>query len=275
MGDASKHNEQDGSARSRGSGRRVALTFLAHPDDAEILCGGTLIRLADAGWEVHIATATPGDCGSAELPRDEIAAIRREEGRKAAACIGATYHCLEMGDVNVIFNHESNRKVIDLFRQVNPTLVFTHPRFDYMLDHEQAHLLARSAAFAFAVPNASELPVPDGAALPHLYYVDPLEGRDPYTGAMVKPTTLVDIAEVLERKRQMLACHASQREWLKAHHGMDEYIDAMVRHAATRGEQIGSSAGEAFIQHRGHAFPHTDLLADLPPHAHTLKDLPS
>jgi LmbE family N-acetylglucosaminyl deacetylase len=36
--------------------RRVAATLLAHPDDAEILCAGTLIRLADAGWEIHIAT---------------------------------------------------------------------------------------------------------------------------------------------------------------------------------------------------------------------------
>ena len=43
---------------------KVALSFLAHPDDAEFLCAGTLIRLAEAGWEVHIATATPGDCGT-------------------------------------------------------------------------------------------------------------------------------------------------------------------------------------------------------------------
>ncbi|MCG8585160.1 MAG: PIG-L family deacetylase, partial [Pirellulales bacterium] len=35
--------------------RRVALAFLAHPDDAEILCAGTLIRLADEGWTIHIA----------------------------------------------------------------------------------------------------------------------------------------------------------------------------------------------------------------------------
>ena len=42
--------------------RRVAMAFLAHPDDAEFLCAGTLAHLADAGWEVHITTATPGDC---------------------------------------------------------------------------------------------------------------------------------------------------------------------------------------------------------------------
>ena len=53
------------------------LAFAAHPDDAEILCAGTLIRLADAGWKVHIATATAGDCGSMTLPANEIAEIRR------------------------------------------------------------------------------------------------------------------------------------------------------------------------------------------------------
>ena len=47
----------------------TALTFLAHPDDAEILCAGTLIRLADAGWEIHVATATPGDCGTMTATR--------------------------------------------------------------------------------------------------------------------------------------------------------------------------------------------------------------
>ena len=53
--------------------RQVALTFLAHPDDAEILCAGTLIRLKEAGWEIHIATATPGDCGTMDRNRWDIA----------------------------------------------------------------------------------------------------------------------------------------------------------------------------------------------------------
>lgn len=245
--------------------RRTVLAFLAHPDDAEILCGGTLCRLADLGWAVHLATATPGDCGSAELPPDAIAEVRRQEAAAAAARFGGAYHCLELRDVNVIFNHEANRAAIDLFRRVNPALVLTHPRFDYMLDHEQTHLLARSAAFAFAIPNASKLPLPEGAGVPHLYYVDPLEGRDPYTGRLVEPTTVIDVTDVLDRKAEALACHASQREWLRRHHGMDEYLEAMKRHAAERGRLIDRPAAEAFVQHRGHAFPRNDLLAELTP----------
>jgi len=243
--------------------KQTALVFLAHPDDAEILCGGTLIRLAALGWTIHIATATPGDCGSATLGAQEIAAIRREEGRKAAASIGATYHCLEERDVNVIFNHDANRKAIDLFRKVNPDLVITHPRHDYMMDHEQVHLLARSAAFSFAIPNASKLPMGEGAHIPYLYYVDPIEGLDPYSGQPVAPTTRIDISAVIDKKADMLACHASQREWLRAHHGMDEYLDAMKRHGQARGDEMAVAYAEAFVQHRGHAFPHDDLLASL------------
>ena len=41
----------------------AALAILAHPDDAEFLCAGTLVRLAcERGWSIHIATMTPGDC---------------------------------------------------------------------------------------------------------------------------------------------------------------------------------------------------------------------
>jgi LmbE family N-acetylglucosaminyl deacetylase len=248
-------------SRTAANDRQVVLSFLAHPDDAEILCGGTLIRLRDAGYEVHIATATPGDCGSATLPADEIARIRRGEGQAAAAFIGATYHCLESRDVQVFFDAATTRKAIDLFRRINPTLVLTHPREDYMMDHEQVHLLARAAAFAFAIPNASSLPLPPHSRLPHLYYVDPLEGLNPYTGALVKPTTLVDISGVIDRKADMLAKHVSQREWLRAHHGMDEYIDAMKRHGQLRGKDAGVNYAEAFRLHLGHAFPHDDVLA--------------
>jgi len=243
--------------------RTIVLAFLAHPDDAEILCAGTLIRLADAGWEIHIATATAGDCGSPTLSAGEIAEIRRGEAAAAARLLGATYHCLEERDVNVVFDERSNRKAIDLFRQVAPALVLTHPRHDYMLDHEQVHLLARSASFSYSIPNASSLPLADGSIIPHLYYCDPLEGKDPYSGERVQPTAWVDITRQIDEKIKMLTCHASQREWLRSHHGVDEYIEAMKRHDASRGRELDTPYAEAFAQHRGHAFPQTDILHEL------------
>jgi len=243
------------------SGRR-ALALMAHPDDAEFLCGGTLVRLAEAGWEVHIASLTPGDCGTTSQTPWAISAQRTEEARQAAALLGATYHCLDERDALVVYDKPTIRKCADLLRRVAPALVLTHAPKDYMMDHEMASLLARAASFLYAAPNASAFPLREGSRVPYLYYCDPVEGIDPL-GNPVQPTTLVDISTQLEKKTAMLACHASQREWLRAHHGTDEYLDAMRRLAAMRGAQAGVPAAEAFVQHRGHAYPRDDLLEAL------------
>ncbi len=244
--------------------RRVLLCVLAHPDDCEILCAGTVLRLArEQHYTVHLATCTAGDCGSMQLPPKTISCIRRDEARRAAAMVDGTFHCLELDDLKVAFSPQTVEKALDLFRQVNPTLVITHPRHDYMIDHEQCHLIARAACFGFAMPNAAPTPPPADARVPHLYYCDPLEGRDPYTGQSVQPTTIIDITHVMDEKARMLACHDSQRQWLQAHHGMDEYLQAMKRHGAARAHPHTECYAEAFVQHRGHAFPADDLLAEL------------
>ena len=242
--------------------RRVVLSFLAHPDDAEILCAGTLIRLAEAGWQVHIATATPGDCGTMTQTPWSIAAIRTGEATEAAKIVDATYHCLDERDLMVVYDKPTIRKTMDLFRSIAPTLVLTHAPRDYMIDHEVVSQLARAASFGYGAPNVSTFPLKAGSGVPHLYYCDPIEGIDPL-GQEVAPTTYIDISDQLEKKAQMLACHASQRQWLRAHHGMDEYLDAMRRHALWRGKQVKGHAAEAFVQHRGHAYPRKDLLAEL------------
>ncbi len=242
--------------------RRVALAFMAHPDDAEFLCTGTMMRLAERGWELHIATAAPGDCGTATRNRWDISSIRTQEAAKAASLIGATYHCIDENDGFVVYDKAALRKTYDLFRRIAPSLVFTHAAKDYMMDHEQASLLARAASFLYAGPNVSELPVLEGSGTPYLYYCDPVEGIDPL-GNPIQPTTYVDVTSQMEKKTEMLACHASQRDWLMAHHGMDEYVETMKRHMAMRGQQAGAAAAEAFVQHRGHAYPKDDLLAAL------------
>lgn len=241
---------------------RTVLAFMAHPDDAEFLCVGTMVRLAAAGWRIHIATAAPGDCGSATQNRWDISARRTQEAAAAAALIGATYHCIDERDGFVVYDKPSLHKVYDLFRRVAPSLVFTHAPKDYMMDHEQASLLARAASFLYAGPNVSAFPVLEGSCIPHLYYCDPMEGVDPL-GHPVEPTTWIDITEQMPKKTEMLASHVSQRDWLMAYHGMDEYLESMRRHVSMRGREMGVAAAEAFVQHRGHAFPRNDLLAEL------------
>jgi LmbE family N-acetylglucosaminyl deacetylase len=243
----------------------VVLSVLAHPDDAEFLCAGTLIRLArEKGWQVHIASMTPGDCGSAELPPEEISRVRRAEGANAAALIGATYHCLEERDLLVTYSERALERVTRLFRQVRPRIVLTHSPADYMLDHEMTSAVTRAAAFAAPVPNAF-LSHAHPAALdriPHLYYCDAIEGKDPL-GRAIEPAFCVDISGVIDVKAEMLSRHASQRAWLLKHHGMDQYLEAMRQWSAHRGKNCGVAFAEGFRQHLGHSYPQDNLLGSL------------
>jgi len=247
---------------SHPSNRKIALAFMAHPDDAEFLCAGTLIRLAELGWEIHVATMTAGDCGTTTETPWEIRARRMEEARQAAAVIGGRYRCLGENDGLVVYDQTTLRKAFNLFREIGPSLVFTHAPKDYMMDHEMTSLVARAASFIYAAPNISAYPLREGSGVPYLYHCDPLEATDPF-GNVVQPTTWVDVTQQLDRKTQMLACHASQRAWLLAHHGIDEYLESMKRHGAMRGREIVTAAAEAFVQHRGHAYPKDDILASI------------
>jgi len=240
------------------------LSLLAHPDDAEFLCAGTMARLVqEHGWEAHIASMTPGDCGSAELPAERIAALRREEGARAASLIGATYHCLEERDLLIFYSERTLEKVTRLLRTVRPQVVFTHAPADYMLDHEVTSTVVRAAAFGAPIPNfAPERGLAPLEHIPHLYYCDPIEGKDPL-GREVTPGFCIDISVVIDTKVEMLACHASQREWLLKHHGMDQYLQAMRDWTSHRGRSCGVSHAEGFRQHLGHSYPQDNLLGQL------------
>jgi LmbE family N-acetylglucosaminyl deacetylase len=82
-------------------------------------------------------------------------------------------------------------------------------------------------------------------------------------GKPVEPSIYVDISNEMEMKEKMLACHESQRNWLLAHHKMDEYILSMKRFAEDRGKEIKKLYAEGFRQHLGHGFPHHNLLKEL------------
>lgn len=238
------------------------LALMPHPDDIEILCAGTLIRLISLGYEVHTATMTPGDKGSAELSCDEIAAIRREEGRAASKILGAASHrCLEFRDLEITFDNDSRRRVTQAVREINPFLIITTPPADYMFDHEITSQLVRDACFNAGVPN---YPV-EGSAIgqmPYLYYSDAIEGHDIF-GNSSPVTCIVDISGQIEQKSEALKAHDSQRSWLQKQHGMDNYIESMKTWSAKRGAQIGAVYGEAFCQHLGHPHPQDDILQKL------------
>lgn len=237
----------------------------AHPDDLELQCAGTLARLRQSGHSISMITMTPGDLGSAELPPEEIAEIRRGEARRSAEMLQADYLCLEFRDLSIEVDNDGRRRVTEALRRVRPDLVITAPPIDYMSDHEATSQLVRDACFNASVPHYQTLawdPAAPLTKIPHLYYADPIEGVDHF-GRPIEPEFIIDVSATFELKLSMLACHASQREWLRRQHGLDEYLDGCRRWSAARGQQIGAAYGEAFRQHKGHPYPHDNLLGTL------------
>ncbi|WP_435006947.1 PIG-L deacetylase family protein [Tundrisphaera lichenicola] len=238
------------------------LAIHAHPDDIEFQCAGTLALLATKGCSITLATMTPGDCGSADRDAETISTIRRQEARAAAELIGAEYFCLEFRDLAIFEDDESRRRVVEALRRVRPEIVLTAPPVDYLCDHEATSRLVRDACFAATLPNYKTRqwePAPPLPKIPHLYYTDPIEGID-RDGQPQPSGFLVDVSNVVEIKRRMLACHASQRDWLLKQHGIDEYLDAQARWGSHRGAEIGVAHAEAFRQYLGHAYPRDNRL---------------
>jgi LmbE family N-acetylglucosaminyl deacetylase len=241
------------------------LALHAHPDDIEFQCAGTLALLRESGCHLTLATMTPGDCGSAEHNAETIAAIRREEAKAAAGLLGADYLCLEFRDLAIFNDDESRRRVTEAIRRARPDLILTAPPVDYLCDHEMTSILVRDACFTAPIPNYVTRqwePASPLAKIPHLYYVDAIEGTD-RDGRNLEPGFHVDVSRVFELKRRMLACHASQRDWLLRQHGIDENLDSQAKWGAHRGAEIGVAQAEAFRQYLGHAYPRDNLLLKL------------
>jgi LmbE family N-acetylglucosaminyl deacetylase len=241
------------------------LAIHAHPDDIEFQCAGTLALLKQAGCHVTLVTMTPGDCGSATHDAEAIASIRRAEAKASADLLGATYECLEFRDLAIFNDDESRRRVVECLRRHRPDIVLTAPPSDYLCDHEATSLLVRDACFAAPAPNyATRIwdPAPHLEHIPHLYFVDPIEGKD-RQGIPITPDFLIDVTPVFDLKRKMLACHASQREWLLRQHGIDEYMDSQKHWSESRGALIGVPHAEAFVQYRTHPYPVSNRLLEL------------
>jgi LmbE family N-acetylglucosaminyl deacetylase len=237
----------------------------AHPDDAEILAGGTLALLAQAGHRITIVSMTPGDCGSTAHGPEEIAAIRRKEAAQSASLIGAEYLCAEFRDMAIFNTDDARRRVTELLRKARPDIVLSAAPVDYHCDHEATSILVRDACFAASAPNYATNapdPAPVLKAIPHLYLVDSIGGLDRF-GTPVEPDFVVDVKTTFDTKRRMLAAHASQREWLKKQHGIEDPVEVMERWTRGRGALVGVDFGEGFRRYAGHPYPETPLLEEL------------
>lgn len=241
------------------------VAIMAHPDDIEIHIAGTLLLLREKGCIVHFVTACNGDVGSMELPREEIARRRAAEARAAADRFGATYDGLGVGDLRLTFDPEIKSRMVEVLRRYQADIVITHPPADYMADHEITSALTREACFAAPARNWPCPGSPAPPLLPHipeLYYSDPTSLRD-RRGELVPADFIVDISSVMDEKAALLACHDSQRSWLRSQHGEDNYINSMKEWGRLRGTQAGFTRGEGFVQHLGYPFPAKSTIREL------------
>jgi LmbE family N-acetylglucosaminyl deacetylase len=250
---------------------RKVLAIGAHPDDVEFLFSGTLLLLKELGCELHVASMSLGDAGSVELPGSQIRLVRRKEAEKACKLLGARYHYVGFSDFGFFNDSPTNRRTAALLREIDPWLVITHPPEDYISDHEMTSRLVRNASFVAPAPNfdtMSYTPIERSSGIPYLYYSQPVENRDIY-GRKVRPRFYVDISDQMETKCELLACHESQRNWLKSHHGIDEYLRIMKRWNAELGQQAAAISArpvtyaEGYRQHLGHSYPSDNILQNV------------
>jgi N-acetylglucosamine malate deacetylase 1 len=213
----------------------------AHPDDLEILCGGTLARYVSEGHEVVMCHATKGNRGSFEHTSEEIARIRGLEARRAAEICGAEYATLGLSDAEInAADPEQHRAVVDLVRDTRPDLIITHSTGDYMGDHNELSKLVFDCSFYATLP-LYETGRPHHSAVTPLYYMDTV------MGVGFQPAEYVDVTDQIDTKAAMLEAHESQLTWLRDHDGVD-IVEQMRTTTRFRGQQCGAAYAEGFIQ---------------------------
>jgi N-acetylglucosamine malate deacetylase 1 len=211
----------------------------AHPDDIEFVMAGTLMRLRDAGYEMHYMNLANGCCGSTEHDAATVARVRREEAIAACRSIGAIFHESLVNDLEVFYDRPTLVRLAAIMREVAPEIVLTHSPVDYMEDHTNTCRLAVTAAFARGMPNFST--EPSVAAVSQnvtVYHAQPHGNQTPL-GEPVVPSLFVDVTDVMPQKAAMLACHASQKRWLDESQGLDSYLRTMHELSAEVGRMSG------------------------------------
>lgn len=226
-------------ALSHGEPIARALVLVAHPDDAESWCAGTMARLVDGGTTVTVTICTAGEKGSADrtIAPAELAA-RREDEQRAAARI------LEVAKVAFLRHPDGELEETlafrgELARQIRlhrPDLMITHdplPAYRLHPDHRAVGRVALDATY----PTARD----------HLFYPEHLaEGLETHATievwlfATATPDHYVDITTTFERKVAARLAHASQ------HSDPERLRESFRQRAADTGRQAGMALAEAF-----------------------------
>ena len=229
---------------------KKAFAIGCHPDDIEFMMSGTLMRLKDAGYEIHYMNVANGSCGTDSLSVDEIVAKRLAEGKAAAEYIGAIFHAPLCDDIDVFYSKELLAKLGSIIRDVSPDIILTHSPNEYMEDHSNVCRLAVTAAFCRGMRNFPVTPhvepIDKNVTIYHsLPYGLQTPLREP-----VSADVYIGVSDCMESKREMLALHKSQKEWLDVSQGMNSYLTTMTEQCAVMGKMSGKFAyAEGWCQH--------------------------
>lgn len=214
----------------------------AHPDDLEILCAGTLALYRQQGHQVVMAHACNGDKGHFEIPPKKLARTRAGEAEKSSSLIDAQSIGLGISDLEMEMDREIKMEFVELIRGSKPDLIITHHPDDYMPDHRLTSRMIFDASFMATLPHLA-------TEHPHHEKITPIYYMDTIAGLQFQPEEYVDIEKTLDRKIEMLGCHASQVQWLKNHDGID-IIQFVTTVAEFRGLQCGAKYAEAFTREK-------------------------
>ena len=228
-----------------------ALVIVAHPDDAEFMCAGTIARWAAAGSHVTYCVITKGDKGSEdpEMTPARLTVIREAEQRAAGAILGVRDFVF-MGYPDGYLQHtlELRKDLTRVIRQYRPEVVITFDptaRFmgDFYLNHPD-HRTAGDAALDAIFPSAR-----DRLTFPELLVdgLQPHKVRQVWLGMSDRVNVRVDIGATLSQKKQALLAHPSQIA-----EGDVGFIEQWSREASA-GE--GCEYAEAFFRIRMDEFP--------------------
>ena len=164
-----------------------------------------------------------------------------------------------MDDAFIFYNRPLLARAAGLIRKIKPNILLLPSPQDYMEDHQNVARLLVTAAFVRGMGNfPCEPPKAPWDGETALYHALPHGLRDGLR-RLVRPGHYVDIAPVLKEKREMLACHQSQRQWLRASQGMDSYLSEMEKMSAQVGRMSGRFAhAEGWRRHSHLGFREKD-----------------
>jgi LmbE family N-acetylglucosaminyl deacetylase len=196
----------------------------AHPDDCEVLFGGTAVKWARAGWPVLFVSVTNGDAGHHEMAREALALRRIAEAHASAARGGVESLVLDHHDGEVTPSLELRKEIVRIIRQRQADIVVTHRPFDYHPDHRYTSIVVQDAAFMVTVPHFC----PETPRLKRnpvfLYGCDTFRNPVPF-----RPDIAVNVTDVMDVKLHMLDAMESQvYEWLPWLNGSPEAVPDSV-----------------------------------------------